>query len=63
MNGIQENEPLDDEKMGACLSQNFVEYCMQMDIKNYLKGEERKKIEEKKPNLELYQRLKKRNGK
>ena len=63
MNGIQENEPLDDENMGAHLSQNFVEYCMQMDIKNYLNGEERKKIEEKKPNLELYQRLKKRNGK
>lgn len=53
--------------MGAQLSENFTEYCMLMDreerVEEEEEGEEPKKVEEKKPNLELYQRLKERNGK
>ena len=53
--------------MGAQLSENFAEYCMLMDREDRPEeeeeGEEPKKVEEKKPNLELYQKLKERNGK
>ena len=62
-----EIEPLDDDEMGAQLSENFAEYCMLMDREDRPEeeeeGEEPKKVEEKKPNLELYQKLKERNGK
>ena len=52
--------------MGDLLSQNFIEYCMLMDRKNCTEGEagvDSNKFEEKKPNFEVYSRLKKRNGK
>jgi|LauGreDrversion4_2_1035121.scaffolds.fasta_scaffold69088_4 hypothetical protein len=54
--------------MGAQLSENFGEYCMLMDREDHPEedeeeGEESKKIEEKKPNLDLYQKLKEKNGK
>jgi hypothetical protein len=42
--------------MGAQLSENFAEYCMLMD-------REDRPEEEEEPNLELYQKLKERNGK
>ena len=62
-----EIEPFDDDEMGAQLSENFAEYCMLMDREDRPEeeeeGEEPKKVEEKKPNLELYQKLKERNGK
>lgn len=52
-----EIEPLDDDEMGAQLSENFAEYCMLMD------REDRPEEEEEEPNFELYQKLKERNGK
>ena len=53
--------------MGAQLSENFSEYCVLMDREERPEEdeetEEPKKVEEKKPNLELYQTLRDRNGK